>query len=406
MNVIVIIYNDIMTDKEKIEILEGILVAEGILDDFDTAAADLDDTVNIDKATDIISQSKEFGDFLRWCSKKASKYKSDSSLGYFYARKLNGNYMSKTGKDICLHLAYPLYIDPNTLGALDELLPVMPNQIDLGSNDYHYSKDFYIDDIDNVNPSTTFNRVVAGTTIIRDARTISDMDFFIKSRYEEDNLFIVDSFHQSLKMDHCNIWFNRAGSNIATVYRTSKLLFRCPTIPILSNVVTDANRLGFYDTTLFSNKRNQKFFNLFEWNTSWTAPDGKSIVIKKFEDLEKIFDIGHKEIKKYLDIYDKINSRTRYPIAPSKNKPVLATPIALSKNAKLSDVIDISGFTDLGVVVFSNGELNIEFNRRDKHDVTWASKFEISLGQTLDSWFVYIGRDRTSNKHRGDFGGW
>ena len=403
-----------MTDKEKIEILESILVAEGILDDFDTAVSQMDDTINVDKATDIISQSAEFGKFLERCYNKVRKYNPNTYYSSSLKRDREKNYMSKTGNDICLHLMYPLYIDPNTLKMLGELLPIIPNQIDVSEGTYQSNQDFYIDDIDNVNPSTTFKRIVAGTTTIRDARAITDMDFFINTPYEDNSIFMVDSFHQSLKMERCNIWFNFDPSKgVATTSRNSlnplsKILFRCPTIPTLSNISTNARCLGFYDDVLFSNKRNQKFFDLFEWNTSWTAPDGKTIIMKKFEDLEKIFDIGHKTLKKYLDEYERqyLNRSSYSRGAGPKAKPVLATPITLTKNAKLSDVIDLSGFSNLSIVMFSNGELTIEFNRKDKHSDSWSTKTDISLGQTLDGWFVYICRDKAANKRRGDFAGW
>ena len=67
-----------MTDKEKIEILESILVAEGLLDDFDITATQMDDTINADKATDIISQSAEFGKFLEQCYNKVRKYNQNT----------------------------------------------------------------------------------------------------------------------------------------------------------------------------------------------------------------------------------------------------------------------------------------------------------------------------------------
>lgn len=400
-----------MTDKEKIEMLESILVAEGLLDDFDITASQMDDTINMDKATDIISQSAEFGKFLEQCYIKVHKYNPNTYYSSSLKRDREKNYMSKTGNDICLHLIYPLYIDPSTLKMLGEVLPIMPNQIDVSEGTYQSEQNFYIDDIDNVNPSTTFKRIVAGTTTIRDARAITDMDFFVNTPYEDNSIFMVDSFHQSLKMERCNIWFNfdpSKGAPTASLNILSKMLFRCPAIPTLSNVSTNARCLGFYDDVLFSNKRNQKFFDLFEWNTSWTAPDGKTIIMKKFEDLEKIFDIGHKALKKYLDDCERQNlSRSSYSRgAGPKAKPVLTTPIALTKNAKLSDVIDLSGFSNLSIVMFSNGELTIEFNRKDKYSDSWPTKTDISLGQTLDGWFVYICRDKAANKHRSDFAGW
>ena len=390
-----------MTDKEKIEILEG------ILDDFDTAATELDDTVNTDKATDVITRSNEFGKFLDWCCKKSRKYNLSARYARgvgcdYYDRSRQENYMSKAGKDVCLHLAYPLYICPGTLEMLSGMLPIMPNQIDLTTQGRCNGQDFHIDDIDNVNPSTTFKNIIAGTTTIHDARTITDMDFVIKTDYNENGIFIVDSFHQSLKIDRCNVRFETSSYE-----KPARMLFKCPVIPAMSGLVTDAKSLGFYDSMLFSNKRNQKFFDLFEWNTSWSAPDGKTIIMKKFEDLEKIFDVGHKALKKYLDEYDKWCNHSYYGRTPTgPSKPTLTAPLTLSKNAKLSDVINISGFSDLGGVMFSNGELTIEFNRKDKHSGSWYSDFEIPVGQTLDGWFVYVSRDQTTNKHRGAFGGW
>ena len=225
-----------MTDKEKIEILESILVAEGLLDDFDITASQMDDTINADKATDIISQSAEFGKFLEQCYNKVRKYNQNTYYSSSLKRDREKNYMSKTGNDICLHLIYPLYIDPGTLKMLSELLPIMPNQIDVSEGTYRSNQDFYIDDIDNVNPSTTFKRIVAGTTTIRDARAITDMDFFVRVPHEDNSLFIVDSFHQSLKMERCNIWFNydpSKGASTASLNILSKILFRCPVIPTL-----------------------------------------------------------------------------------------------------------------------------------------------------------------------------
>ena len=148
-------------------------------------------------------------------------------------------------------------------------------------------------------------------------------------------------------------------------------------IPIFKNVKSNANYISVYDPSFFDEDNLDKLIPIFEWPITATVRDHKSGEDK---------DIVIKGLKKAKAIANN----------PKRYTPV--TPIfQLKKNAKVSDIIDISGFSDLDFVRFRDNGVALLMAKSPERSMLNCEPEPLkphTHQQTKDGFYVYLQYDK------------
>lgn len=353
------------------------ILDEGIMDmtgDIGTVSKGLEDTISIDKINDGLRDkdalfwglTRKFSNNIRNNIPNSYNYGgsgTDAGLVYTGAYEEGGKYKFKMRSDLYLNPSFKEQLDRDVFLGVKINEIVTENQI-------------AIDDIQNINPDTTYPVLTLKNRMyMLDVRNIKDMDIEFEGG---GSLLYIDTMYPVLTISNTKIMFNNSSVK-------GRLVFNGTSIPVLNNVESNCESIGISNDDLFTNRKNRKLIDMFDWSKVWEYPDGKRVVVKDINTLHTIVKFIRKQ---YKDDYNKPYYQKSAGYTPD-------IPLSIAKGAKVSDFINISKMPNLARIKIAEDVLMFEFIKGSDQ----SSYNGIVIGDTADGWKVLMTTDVSNERY-------
>lgn len=375
-----------MTEQEKIQLLESLLSG-----DFDEIVSDMDASIYAEQANQLIQslltirvngddgQPEEYKMFRNYLTKYNKFIRKHLEYSSDHRSKCNQCIQDKNGLKIQLY-AYPLYIDENCKTVFNDSFKFVPDSIE--------SCGILINDIENIDG--IFKEVISPAIQIYDVTSIKNMNFVCGGT---STLSCSVKNYMSIHTDSMRLKLENVNLNIldnSKLDQRNGCIFVCDVIPTFVNVSGNIDKIGIYGDNLFTNKRNQKLFDIFEWGGKWDILD-KSYTVKSFRDIYKILIDSKSAFKKR---YNATSPQERYKYSAYHPYDSSDSMLPIKSDASVSDFLDISKFPELNVIKLTDGELMLTFYKAVNNLITIHGA---KLGTTRDGYIVTAQTDSTNN---------